>query len=171
MKTLYLIGGPMGVGKTTAGRLLRDRLPHSVFLDGDWCWDMHPFVVCDETKRMVTDNIVFLLNSFLRCSVCEQVVFCWVMQEEEIWETLRSRLDLTGVRVRAAALVCAPEELRRRVERDAAAGLRAPDAAARSLAYLPRFAALSAAKLDVTALTPEQTADAILRLDSGRGGW
>ena len=40
MKTLYLIGGPMGVGKTTAGRLLRDRLPHSVFLDGDWCWDM-----------------------------------------------------------------------------------------------------------------------------------
>ena len=39
MKRLYLIGGPMGVGKTTVCRELQKRLDRSVFLDGDWCWD------------------------------------------------------------------------------------------------------------------------------------
>lgn len=37
MKTLYLIGGTMGVGKTKVCQLLKDKLPNSVFLDGDWC--------------------------------------------------------------------------------------------------------------------------------------
>ena len=168
-KTLYLIGGPMGVGKTAASRLLRDRLPNSVFLDGDWCWDMRPFVVCEETKKMVMDNIVFLLGSFLRCSVYEHVVFCWVMQEQGIWDELLSRLDLSGCRVHSVSLVCAPEELRRRVEGDVAAGLRASDAAERSLSYLPRYASLSALRLDVTGLTPAQTAEALARLDSADG--
>ena len=68
MKTLYLIGGPMGVGKTAAGQALKLLLDNSVFLDGDWCWDMHPFLVTEETRAMVLDNIAFLLNRFLRCS-------------------------------------------------------------------------------------------------------
>ena len=37
MKTLYLIGGPMGIGKTTVSRELLSMLPHCAFLDGDWC--------------------------------------------------------------------------------------------------------------------------------------
>ena len=45
MKTLYLIGGTMGVGKTSACRALQQLLPNSVFLDGDWCWNIHPFQV------------------------------------------------------------------------------------------------------------------------------
>ena len=51
MKTLYLIGGTMGVGKTTVCQLLKQDLPNSVFLDGDWCWDASPFQVTDETKQ------------------------------------------------------------------------------------------------------------------------
>lgn len=65
MKVLYLIGGTMGVGKTTVCRELNARLPNSVFLDGDWCWCMDPFRVNDETKAMVMDNICHLLNNFL----------------------------------------------------------------------------------------------------------
>ena len=34
MKTLYLIGGTMGVGKTTVCQILKRRLPDAVFLDG-----------------------------------------------------------------------------------------------------------------------------------------
>ena len=84
MKRLYVIGGTMGVGKTTVCRRLARRLPNSAFLDGDWCWDMHPFQVTEETRRMVVDNICFVLNSFLRCSAFESVVFCWVMHRQEI---------------------------------------------------------------------------------------
>ena len=41
MKRLYMIGGPIGVGKTAACRQLQQLLDRSVFLDGDWCWDAH----------------------------------------------------------------------------------------------------------------------------------
>lgn len=74
-KCLYLIGGPMGVGKTAACRALQKRLDRAVFLDGDWCWDMRPFQVTEETKRMVLENICFLLNNFLRCSAFDHVIF------------------------------------------------------------------------------------------------
>ena len=58
----------MGVGKTTVCRRLKVLLPNSVFLDGDWCWDMHPFQITEETKAMVLDNICHLLYNFLGCS-------------------------------------------------------------------------------------------------------
>lgn len=71
MKRLYLIGGTMGVGKSTVCQRLKIELKNSVFLDGDWCWDSNPFQVTEETKTMVTDNICYLLNNFLRCTAYE----------------------------------------------------------------------------------------------------
>ncbi len=56
MKTLYLIGKKMGVGKTTVSQQLKKDLNNSIFLDGDWCWDSSPFQVNDETKEMVVRN-------------------------------------------------------------------------------------------------------------------
>ena len=53
MKTLYMIGGTMGVGKTAVCQLLKQDLPNSVFLDGDWCWDASPFQVTDETNPRI----------------------------------------------------------------------------------------------------------------------
>ena len=82
MKKLYMIGGTMGVGKTAVCQHLKKQLNHCVFLDGDWCWDMHPFEVNEETKQMVLANIKFLLNSFIQCSVYENIIFCWVMHEQ-----------------------------------------------------------------------------------------
>lgn len=82
MKKLILIGGTMGVGKSTVSQILKRILPDSVFLDGDWCWDSSPFQVTDETKKMVMDNICFLLNGFLSCSAYQNVIFCWVMHEQ-----------------------------------------------------------------------------------------
>ena len=84
MKKLYLIGGPMGGGKTSACGYLKQLLPKSVFLDGDWCWDANPFQVTEETKAMVMDNICHLLNNFIRCTAYEHVIFCWVMHEQSM---------------------------------------------------------------------------------------
>jgi hypothetical protein len=81
MKNLIIVGGTMGVGKTATCRELQKILPRNVFLDGDWCWDMHPFVVTGETKAMVNSNIAHLLNGFLACSEFENVIFCWVLHE------------------------------------------------------------------------------------------
>ena len=162
MKQLYLIGGPMGVGKTTVCQLLKAKLPRSVFLDGDWCWDAHPFQVTEETREMVLENISFLLNSFLRCSAYDHVIFCWVLHRREIWEDLLRRLTEPYV-LRAVSLVCTPETLRSRLEGDILAGKRIPDVLDRSLAYLPLYDALDIRHLDVTALTPRETAECIRR--------
>lgn len=159
MKTLYLIGGPMGVGKTACCKALRDLLPRSVFLDGDWCWDMHPFHVTEETKALVMDNIVHCLGNFLACSAFDHVIFGWVLHQQDILNALEARLSPPpSVRTVRFSLICAPDELRRRITCDVNAGVRQPDALPRALAYLPFYDALSTHKLDTTALSPAETA-------------
>lgn len=161
MKKLILVGGAMGVGKTTTCRLLRDELDRCVFLDGDWCWDMHPFVVNEETRRMVMENICFLLNNFLHCSAYEHIVFCWVMHQQSILDDLLSRLDLSDCEVVNLSLVCTEEALRARLQKDVETGLRTPDVIERAVARLPLYGPLKTEKLDVSALSAQQAAQAI----------
>ena len=158
MKKLYLIGGTMGVGKTTTCQLLKQRLQNSVFLDGDWCWDAHPFTVTEETKAMVIENICFLLNQFLRCSAYENVIFCWVMHQQEIIDDILSRLDLSDCSVRCISLMCTPDALIQRLQRDVDAGIRQADVIERSMARLPLYDGLDTIKLDVSTRMPEQAA-------------
>ena len=63
MKKLILINGTMGAGKTTTCQELLKILQPSVFLDGDWCWKMHPFIVNEETKNMALNVKVVVSNS------------------------------------------------------------------------------------------------------------
>ena len=154
----------MGVGKTTVCKLLRDRLQSSVFLDGDWCWDMHPFVVTDETKTMVMDNICHLLQNFIRCSALDNIIFCWVMHEQTIIDDIRSRLDLSNCAVQCVSLICSTEALTRRLQKDIAVGLRAPDVVERSLVRLPLYECLDTVKIDVSNSSPRDAAEIISRL-------
>ena len=168
MKHLYIIGGTMGVGKTTVCRILKEKLEGSVFLDGDWCWDTHPFRVTEETKRMVQENIVFLLNNFLSCTAYDHVIFCWVLHQQNIIDDLLARLRTDNCEVHLISLVCTPGELARRIQKDVEAGIRGEDAVGRSLSRLALYDSLSTLKLDVTELTPEETAGQILRLTGSR---
>lgn len=164
MKTLYLIGGTMGVGKTTVCRQLRNRLTNSVFLDGDWCWDAHPFQVTEETKQMVMENICFLLNQFLHCSAYENVIFCWVMHEQPIMDTILSNIDRSDCTVKAVSLVCSEAVLRSRLEKDVAAGIRTADVIERSIARLHCYSALNTVKLETDGKTAAQIVDALQAL-------
>lgn len=164
MKTLYLIGGTMGVGKTAACQELKTMLPNSVFLDGDWCWDMAPFTVTEETKAMVMDNICHLLGNFLRCGTLENVIFCWVMHQQSIVDDILSRLDLTDCRLVSVSLTCSESALRSRLQRDIDEGRRQPDILQRSIARLPMYEALKTVKLDTTKKTPREAAMDILGL-------
>ena len=163
-KTLYLIGGPMGVGKTTVCRELNQMLPASVMLDGDWCWCADPFQVTPETKRMVLDNICHLLGNFLRCSTYENVILCWVMHERAIIDDILGRLPIEecGAEFRVVSLIAHEDELRRRIERDVDAGARDEGAVVRSLSYLPRYRNLDTELIDTTGLTPHEVATRIV---------
>lgn len=161
MKHLYIIGGTMGVGKTTVGQLLKKQLPNSVFLDGDWCWDADPFQVTEETKAMVLDNICHLLNNFIVCSTYENIIFCWVMHQQSIIDHIKSRLALNDTQLHCISLICEEVSLRQRLERDIAAGLRQLDIVERSLDRLPIYGKLDTAKIDTSGKNPVEVAEEI----------
>ena len=165
MKTLYLIGGTMGVGKTTVSQLMKNLLPRSVFLDGDWCWDAHPFQVTEETKAMVMDNICHLLNNFLHCTAYEHVIFCWVMHEQAIVDDILARLDTQNCRVLSISLLATEKALAERLQKDVDAGLRAPDIISRSLQRLPLYEKLDTVKIDVSDLSPIQAAERMMQMN------
>ena len=164
MKHLILVGGPMGVGKTAVCQELKLLLHKSVFLDGDWCWDMHPFSVTPETKAMVMDNIAHLLSNFLRCSEIDHVILGWVMHEQAIIDGLLARLPLEACEVISVSLVCDAATLTGRLQRDIDASIRAPDVIARSLARLEQYSALNTHRIDTTGMTIRETVQAILAL-------
>jgi chloramphenicol 3-O-phosphotransferase len=163
MKRLILLNGTMGVGKTAVCRELQKLLPGNVFLDGDWCWDMRPFVVTAETKRMVLDNIGCLLSRFLVCSAFDNVLFCWVIHEQGILDEVWKRLPERGYERRCFSLTCSEEALRRRLEDDVRRGLRSPDVIGRSLPRLPLYESMDTEKVDVSVITARQAAQEIYR--------
>ena len=164
MKNLYLIGGTMGVGKTTVCRMLKKKMEKAVFLDGDWCWDADPFVVTDETKKMVMENIAFLLGAFLRVSAYENIVFCWVMHEKSIIDDILSRLNTENVRVHAVSLTADEESLRERLLKDIKEGVREGDIVERSVKRLPLYNDLGTVKIDTSGKTVSEIAEEIMLL-------
>ena len=151
MKTLYMIGGTMGVGKTTVCQQLKQDLPNSVFLDGDWCWDSSPFRVTDETKTMVTNNICYLLNNFLRCSAYENIIFCWVLHEQSIIDSILEKLDTQNCEVKCISLVADEKTLRERLVMDVERGIRSEDVIERSITRISMYQALNTIKIDTNA--------------------
>lgn len=164
MKRLYIIGGTMGVGKTATCRVLQKKLDDSVFLDGDWCWDMHPFQVTQETKKMVLENITFLLNNFIRCPAYGNIIFCWVMHEQDIIDDILSRLDISQCTVHTVSLICSEEALQKRLQRDVDMGIRTADVILRSLERVRLYDTLDTVRIDVSDVSPEQAAELILKL-------
>jgi hypothetical protein len=157
----------MGVGKTATCRELQKILPRNVFLDGDWCWDMRPFVVTDETRAMVNSNITHLLDGFLACSEFENVIFCWVLHEQHILDDLMNALNLNGCTTHCFSLVSTERALVERLNRDIVAGKRDSDITERSVARISLYDELDTVKLDVSAISP---ADAARRIAERMAG-
>lgn len=161
MKTLFLIGGTMGVGKTTVSQQLKTELLNSVFLDGDWCWNASPFQVTDETKIMVIDNICYLLNNFLHCSAYENVIFCWVMHQQFIIDAIIEKLDLNNCDVKCISLIADEITLRQRLATDVERGIRTSDVIDRSIARIPLYQVLNTIKIDTSNKTPQMIVEEI----------
>jgi len=162
MKKLILIGGPMGSGKTTVSKILNQKLPNAVFLDGDWCWKMDPFVVNETNKRMVMNNIQFMLNSFIENPNIEHIIFCWVMDEQSIIDEILSKLDLNAVKVVPVSLLPSIQKLTSNIQKDVTAGIREPNDLNRSIQRLLKYQSLSTIKYDNSQMSPEQLAAEIV---------
>ncbi len=172
MKELIIINGPMGIGKSTVSQRLARLAAPAAYLDGDWCWQMHPFCPDAENRAMVIKNICFLLRSFLENSHWERVLFCWVIPEEEIFSRILRPLDDLSFRLHKITLLATPETLEQRLRKDIASGLRQADCLERGLSYLQRYGEMDTIKLYTDDMSPDQAAAAVLRLvQEGGEAW
>lgn len=165
MKKLILINGTMGVGKSTVSKELMKRLQPSVYLDGDWCWNMNPFVVNEENKQMVLRNIGFLLRSYLENSSYEYVIFCWVMHQEQIVKQILEQVKGLLFQPFVFTLTCSQDTLRDRLtsRMQAEGKTDIPRKVEESVNRLKLYEKMDSTKIDVTDITPLQAADSIAR--------
>lgn len=143
---LIIINGVMGVGKSVTSKALNQALSKSVWLDGDWCWMMDPFVVNDITKEMVIDNITYQLNNFINSKQFEHIIFNWVIDEEYIYSEVIKRL--VPIDIYKITLMCSKETLSNRIKQDIKAGLRDEDNLNRSLNKYQKYQDLNSIKIN-----------------------
>lgn len=164
MKQIYFIGGTMGVGKTVVSQWLKNDLPNAVFLDGDWCWDSSPFQVTTETKDMVIDNICHLLNNFIHCSGYDNIIFCWVMHDQSIIDTILKKTDAAHCSVKVVSLLAREDTLTKRIIHDINAGIRTIDVLERSIARIPCYQKLNSVKVSTDDKSIREIAEEIKRI-------
>lgn len=150
----------MGVGKTTLCQDLYRQLNASVWLDGDWCWQMHPFVASEENKIMVQDNIKHLLRNYLKNDSFTYIIFSWVIHMENIFELILNDLQEFDFELHKITLICSEEALVKRMIH----GGRASDNIRQSLKRLELYKNMNTLKVDTTNLTVPDTIEHILKI-------
>lgn len=161
MKRLIVINGTMGVGKTATCKELNKRLNNSVWLDGDWCWMMDPFIVNEENKKMVKENIIFLLNNFMNNSNIENIIFNWVIHDESIMEEILLGLKNIGYDLEKITLICSKSALKARISKDIDEDKRDISCLERSLNYLDLYKDMNTEKFDTSEKNVDEVVDEI----------
>ncbi|OPX44644.1 AAA family ATPase [Clostridium thermobutyricum] len=149
-KKLIIINGVMGVGKTTISKKLYKELEDSFWLDGDNCWIMNPFKVTEENKKMVLENITFILNNFISNSNSKYIIFNWVIHTDEIMEDIIKNLKADNVEIYKITLMCSKENLLERILKDIKLGIRDEENIKRSLDKYELYQLMDTIKIDTT---------------------
>ena len=113
-KKLILISGSPCVGKTAVGTRLFESFNNSAYLDGDWCWCVHPFSVSDKRLRNGDKSMSFILSNYLD-SDFEYVFFTSVvLTDPEIRKGILSGITASGFETIGFTLTCSEETLKKR---------------------------------------------------------
>ena len=158
---VIVINGPMGVGKTTVGKIIAEKNPGTAFIDGDWCMDLHPFVGNRETKVMAVDNILHMVGNYQQCAACRMVVLVWLMDDARVREKIMDGLARLQAEVQSVTLICDRESLVRRWKNDRNCEWRTAEWLEASLASLPGFTSLENV-IDTGDRSAEDVAEMIL---------
>lgn len=157
-KKLIFINGTMGVGKSTICKALHQKIDHSVWLDGDWCWMMHPWEFSAENKNMVIDNITHMLNNFLKNSSFKVVIFSWIMHQEEICATILNNLHTKNYELTKITLIADEKTLSSRMQKDK----RDKNTIQASISRLKLYTAMQTIKIDTSNFTVDDVVEKIL---------
>ena len=162
---VIIINGPMGVGKTTVGKIIADRNPGTAFIDGDWCMDLHPFTGSREAKAMAVDNILHMAGNYRKYMECRLVVIAWLMDDPPVLRSLLDGLAAMRAEVKSVTLVCDRESLAERWKNDRSCEWRTDRWLEASLKSLPYFMSMDNT-IDTGSLPADRIADMITQGDS-----
>jgi len=163
-KKLIILNGTMGVGKSATCKELYKKIEGSVWLDGDWCWMMNPFIVNQENKKVVEENITYLLRNYLTNSSFKYVIFNWVIHSEEIFSTLLERLNDLDFEIIKITLICSEESLKSRLLKDIKNNLRDEADIDRSLERIQLYKNMDTIKIDTSNISISEAVDKIIEI-------
>lgn len=164
MKRLIFIGGPMGVGKTSTSKILQTKLNKCVYLDGDWCWFTNPWILNEETKAIALENITHNLNTFIKADSYENIVFSWILHENQIVSDILNKLDLDNVAFYNFSLIATKNAIIERLKEDLDNGIRSEEIVIeRSLKRLEQVKMVDSVKIDTTSKTVIEVVDELIK--------
>lgn len=108
---------------------------------------------------MVIEDITFLLNQFISCEDYENIIFCWVMDHQEIIDDILSRLNLNQVQVIKLSLIASKTTLKQRILSE-----RSIEDYQRSKLRLPLYASLRTIKVNTDDKSIEDVVSQILMI-------
>jgi energy-coupling factor transporter ATP-binding protein EcfA2 len=162
VKDLILVCGANGIGKSTACRALVASLPHSAYVDSDWCRCMNPFAFSPETIDLIVANIAGLMGNYFRCRTVEHVIFSYGFHgpRRQIFDRILAALADDGVCYRfcPVTLYCEAGENVHRMQADGRDAARIE----RALEAREIYARLPYPTVDVSHLSVDETVAAML---------
>ena len=151
----WLLGGPTGVGKTTALGLLQERVPKSALLDADDVWRIADELAYEGTRSVAIANVVRVMQGYFRVGAVHGIV-AWVFARPQLYAAVMAGLRDTVDAIHPLYLTVSPEQLKRRLEQRNEA-----HRYAYAMSRLELIERLPYPKIDTTDQSPQQVADAI----------
>lgn len=168
MKTLLFICGANGIGKTTVCHRILNKLENSAYVDSDPLRYMNssllnPLSTADEVVFTNRKNISSLIKNYLDCPLVETVIFSYGFHghRKKVFDDVMD--DISGYEFRLVPflLICDEDENIRRMQADG----RDEDRIRRAVEISRKaFGDVIYPQIDVTNLTPDETADKIINL-------
>ena len=116
-KKLILISGSPCVGKTAVGTRLFESYDNSAYLDGDWCWCVHPFSVTDTRLRNGDKSMSFVLSNYLDSDFGYVFLTSVVLTNPQIRKNILNGITAKDYDVIGFTLTCSEETLKKRHDR------------------------------------------------------
>lgn len=160
MKTILLILGANGVGKSTTARSILDRLLNSALVDSDWCRAMNPY-----DMDTVINNMYGLIKNYFDNEQIKTVILPYGFHgdRKKRYDIVMSKLQTYGMNftVYPVILTCSYDEIIYRSQKDMRDEERIKRGMKNTFHFYDEY---DYPKIDTTTLTVEQAAEKIIAL-------
>ncbi len=155
MARLILLGGPTGVGKTTALKNLQGRAKGIALLDADDVWRVSDDLASPANRDIAIGNVVSVMRGYFEAG-CGTGILSWVFARALLYQPVLDGLNDLVDSAEMLYLISSPEALENRLEERGE-----PEKLAYALTRLELIDDLPFPKLDTTDLCPAEVADQI----------